>query len=253
MRKLLISTAVIALFTLPVSAWAQPDHDHEHGGGGAAPQAQGHGGGAAPQARGAPPGGGNHGGGDRGGGPHPQPGPNPTYSRGPNGGNPGRPAMTSNPGYSRGPNGSTGFNRPATTGNPAYTRGPNGGGNFQPQSTSNMAGRPGPGGGFNRPGGNDGPRHDFHSFGDYHQNFTAQRHFHAGAYQRPQGWYSHHWVFGEYLPALFWAQNYWLADYVDFGLPPPPYGAVWVRNGNDALLIDQDTGEIITVEYDVFY
>ena len=34
---------------------------------------------------------------------------------------------------------------------------------------------------------------------------------------------------------------------------PPPYGAVWVRVDHDALLIDEDTGEIITVAYDVFY
>ncbi|HEX4026319.1 MAG TPA: RcnB family protein [Rhizomicrobium sp.] len=236
MRKLLISAAAIALFTLPLSlsAAAQPDHDRGHEGGGQAPQAP-HGG---------PLGGGHpeHGGGA----PHPQPGPNAAPNRG---GNSGRPAMTSNPGYSRGPTGG-GFNHPAPAANPAYTRGPTGGGNFHAQNTPHMAGRPGPG---NRPGGNGGGRHDFHGFVDFHQNFDAQRHFHAGAYRRPQGWYSHHWVFGETLPALFWARDYWLTDYVDFGLPPPPYGAVWVRNGNDALLIDQDTGEIITVEYGVFY
>jgi hypothetical protein len=126
--------------------------------------------------------------------------------------------MTTNPAYSRGPNGG-GFNHPAPAANPAYTRGPNGGGNFN-QGGPNMAGRPG---GNGNPGGNHGAaggRHDFHSFGDYHQNFTAQRHFHAGAYRRPQGWYSHRWVFGETLPAIFWARDYWLSDYVDFGLPP---------------------------------
>lgn len=33
----------------------------------------------------------------------------------------------------------------------------------------------------------------------------------------------------------------------------PPYGAIWVRVGNDALLVDRDSGEVITVQYDVFY
>ena len=33
----------------------------------------------------------------------------------------------------------------------------------------------------------------------------------------------------------------------------PPYGAIWVRVGDDALLIDQYTGEIIEVDYGVFY
>jgi Ni/Co efflux regulator RcnB len=39
---------------------------------------------------------------------------------------------------------------------------------------------------------------------------------------------------------------------VPFGLAPPPYGYEWVRNGDDALLIDTNTGEILQVEYDVF-
>lgn len=128
-----------------------------------------------------------------------------------------------------------------------------------------MAGRPGgnfdhgrPGGnfdrggqGFNRGGANG--RHDFHGFGDFHQNFNAPRHFHVGGYRRPPGWYPHRWSFGEFLPAAFWARDYWLTDYMDYALPPPPFGAIWVRVGDDALLIDQDTGEIITVEYGVFY
>ena len=259
MRKLLISAALIALFA--ASGFAQ-DHDRGHGGGehgGGAPQ-----GGPAPQGpQGGPLGGGHF---DHGGGGAPRGAPNPTLSRGPNGGgfdhhdsnptysrgpNGGRfDRRDSNPTYSRGPNGG-GFDR-HDSGNPAYTRGPNGG--FQ--NTPNMAGRPG--GDFNRGGqgfnhGGPGGRHDFRGFGDFHQNFNAPRHFHAGAYRRPPGWYPHRWVFGEFLPSAFWARDYWLMDYVDFGLPPPPYGAVWVRYGDDALLIDEDTGEIITVEYGVFY
>ena len=35
-------------------------------------------------------------------------------------------------------------------------------------------------------------------------------------------------------------------------MPPPP-GTVWVRYGRDALLIDRYTGEVIQVEYSVFY
>ena len=35
-------------------------------------------------------------------------------------------------------------------------------------------------------------------------------------------------------------------------MPPPP-DAVWVRYGDDALLIDRYTGEVIQVEYGVFY
>jgi Ni/Co efflux regulator RcnB len=48
-------------------------------------------------------------------------------------------------------------------------------------------------------------------------------------------------------------RDYWLVDFAIYDLPPPPFGAVWVRVGFDALLIDDETGEIITVAYDVFY
>ena len=181
---------------------------------------------------------------------------NPGYNRGPNGGDSGRPTMTSNPGYSRGPNGG-GFNRPEPS-NPAYTRGPNGGGNFHSSGEPNMAGRPGGnfdhgGPGFAHGGPGAGSRHDFRGFTDFHQNFRATQRFHAGDYRRPPGWYPHRWVFGEFLPTAFWGRDYWLMDFMDFGLPPPPPYAVWVRYGYDALLIDQDSGEIITVEYGVFY
>lgn len=103
------------------------------------------------------------------------------------------------------------------------------------------------------PGFNNRPRRDYSSFRNYHQNFRSGRRFHAGVYHRPPGWTYRRWTFGQILPSLFWAQQYWLNDYISYDLPPPPYGAVWIRYGNDALLIDRDTGEIITVEYDVFY
>jgi len=98
-----------------------------------------------------------------------------------------------------------------------------------------------------------GPRHDFSGFRDYHRSFHVSRRFYAPAYRRPSGWYEHRWSFGAFLPTAFWVRDYWLIDFADYDLPPPPYGAVWVRVGPDALLVDQDTGEIITVAYDVFY
>ena len=114
---------------------------------------------------------------------------------------------------------------------------------------------------FNRDGRTDyrrgvtygGPRHDFSGFRDYHRNFNVTRRFNLPYYRRPAGWYEHRWTFGEFLPAAFWARDYWLVDFQAYDLPPPPYGAVWVRVGNDALLVDEDSGEIITVAYGVFY
>ncbi len=116
-------------------------------------------------------------------------------------------------------------------------------------------------GDFNRDGRTDyrrgasygGPRHDFSGFRDYHRTFNAPRRFRAPYYRRPAGWYDHRWSFGEFLPSAFWARDYWLIDFDIYDLPPPPYGAVWVRVGNDALLVDEESGEIITVAYGIFY
>ena len=116
-------------------------------------------------------------------------------------------------------------------------------------------GPPAPGGVFH---GYDGvEQRDAHgNAGDrrgFGMEMRSARRFNHGGYQRPQGWYAHRWVHGEILPPLFWAQDYWLLDYWLFGLSPPPYGYVWVRDGSDALLIDRATGEIEEVIYGAFY
>ncbi len=48
-------------------------------------------------------------------------------------------------------------------------------------------------------------------------------------------------------------RDYWIGNYVSFGLIGPPDGYQWVRVGDDALLVDVDTGEVLQVEYGVFY
>lgn len=104
---------------------------------------------------------------------------------------------------------------------------------------------------YRRPG--YGPRRDYSGFRDYHRGYNSSRRFRAPSYRRPAGWYDRRWTFGEILPGLFWSSTYWLNDFDVYDLPPPPYGTVWVRNYNDALLVDRDTGEIISVRYGVFY
>ena len=87
----------------------------------------------------------------------------------------------------------------------------------------------------------------------YEHNFHAENRFHYGYYRRPYGWYYRRWSYGEYLPQIFWSQDYWLTDWWLFDLPIPPYGYEWVRYGDDALLINIYTGQILEVEYGVFY
>ncbi len=87
----------------------------------------------------------------------------------------------------------------------------------------------------------------------YRKAFDSPNHYHYGDYHGPAGYSYHRWNYGDNLPREYWAQNYWIGNFLNFGLIAPPDGYVWVRYGPDAVLIDEDTGEIIQVEYGVFY
>ena len=88
---------------------------------------------------------------------------------------------------------------------------------------------------------------------NFHRNFNAPRRFHADAYLQPQGYQYRHWGYGERLPQIYFMRNYWIMDFLMYGLDEPPPGYVWVRYGPDALLIDQYDGEIVEVVYGVYY
>lgn len=83
--------------------------------------------------------------------------------------------------------------------------------------------------------------------------YRAEHRYDVRPYVRPRGWYHRDWVLGDILPVLFWTRSYWIISYWLYDLPIPPVGCIWVRYGNDALLIDRQTGEVIQVIYDIFY
>jgi Ni/Co efflux regulator RcnB len=85
------------------------------------------------------------------------------------------------------------------------------------------------------------------------RNLQAPKHFHGGNYNAPQGYQYRHWSYGERLPRGYFVRDYWIGDFLMFGLFAPPSYLVWVRVGDDALLIDRDSGEIVQVRYGVFY
>jgi Ni/Co efflux regulator RcnB len=86
----------------------------------------------------------------------------------------------------------------------------------------------------------------------YQHNFQAARSFHIGPYHRPAHWAAHHWAYGQILPRGYWAPEYLLADYWLFGLEVPPGGYEWVRDDDDAILVNIGNGEIMQVEYGAF-
>ena len=88
--------------------------------------------------------------------------------------------------------------------------------------------------------------------GAYNHNFQAARTFHIGPYHPPRGWSAHTWAYGQILPRAYWAAPYLIGDYWLFALEVPPAGYEWVRDGDDAILVNTGTGEILQVEYGVF-
>lgn len=76
-------------------------------------------------------------------------------------------------------------------------------------------------------------------------------HWH-GAWTPQPGYYDHHWTFGEILPAGWFAPQFWIVDYYDFDLPPPPLGYAWVRVGPDALLVNLTNGTVVEAVYGLF-
>ena len=76
---------------------------------------------------------------------------------------------------------------------------------------------------------------------------------HAAAFRYPAGYGYRHWVRGQLLPVVFLSPVYFYTDFVILGLEPPPYGYRWIRFGPDLLLVNIRTGEIMDVEYGVFY
>jgi Ni/Co efflux regulator RcnB len=160
-------------------------------------------------------------------------------------------------GYSRGPGGyvaPNGAQGGQSRGNQFQTQGGQGqGGQFRGGAANGFAG--------NVRGGAPGAGHQLrardqgrasYQAGAVPQQFRAQQRFHSSWNNRPNGWYSRRWAFGEFLPWGWFAPSYYL-DYEDYALMPPPVGCEWVREGNDAVLVNVWTGEVLSVAYGVFW
>lgn len=81
---------------------------------------------------------------------------------------------------------------------------------------------------------------------------NATRHFRGPAWHPPAGYAYRRYTIGARLEPAFFARDYWLTDYATYDLIAPPDGYTWVRFGPDALLIDEDSGEVVRVVYGIF-
>jgi Ni/Co efflux regulator RcnB len=94
------------------------------------------------------------------------------------------------------------------------------------------------------------PRYDERRYPHF---FSFQQRFRLPYYVAPFGYYDYEWGYGDYLPWGWYGPNYWLENWWDFGLPPPPIGCEWVRVGRDAVLIDTFDGRVLSVARLLFW
>jgi Ni/Co efflux regulator RcnB len=87
----------------------------------------------------------------------------------------------------------------------------------------------------------------------FHRVFRAPHRYRVGVWHAPRGFAYRRFSIGERIPAVLLAAEFFLTGYDAYGLEVPPDGYIWVRDGNDAVLVDQETGEVVEVVYDVFY
>jgi Ni/Co efflux regulator RcnB len=92
----------------------------------------------------------------------------------------------------------------------------------------------------------------YYSASRFQARYVAVRRFHFVGGGYPGGWYARAWVFGDVLPIGWYAPGFYL-DYGNYGLPLPPIGCEWVREGPDAVLVDVWTGQVLSVYSGVFY
>jgi len=84
-----------------------------------------------------------------------------------------------------------------------------------------------------------------------HSYYASQR-YRAGAYRYPSGWQLRSWVFGDLMPRGWFTRDYYINS-MSYGLPRAPIGTEWVRNHDDALLVDVWTGRVLAVYHNLFW
>ena len=90
-------------------------------------------------------------------------------------------------------------------------------------------------------------------FRTYHRNYDAPRRFRVDQYRWDRGHSYRRYGYGQQLPSYYYGRSFWISSFLLYGLFAPPSGLIWVRYGPDALLIDQETGEIVQVRYNMFF
>jgi len=76
----------------------------------------------------------------------------------------------------------------------------------------------------------------------YHGNAFAP--VRSAPYHWPSGQSYQRYARGMFLPRAYWAPNYFVADYADYGLDAPAAGYSWIQYGTDMLQISLSDGQV---------
>ncbi len=90
-------------------------------------------------------------------------------------------------------------------------------------------------------------REDWRDYRRSHRNV-----YHRSAYVAPRGYRYRRVTVGANLDRAFWGSRYRIGNYATYRLPYPGRNRVYVRYGNDVLLINARNGRVIRV-YDRFF
>ena len=89
-------------------------------------------------------------------------------------------------------------------------------------------------------------------YAQYRKTVTSKKHYDAAAFTPPSGYTYTRFAVGDHVPGALINGHVALNDYQNYALETPPSGLAWIRNGQDALLIDGNTGEVIQADYGLF-
>jgi Ni/Co efflux regulator RcnB len=89
-------------------------------------------------------------------------------------------------------------------------------------------------------------------YAQYRKTVTSTKHYDAGAFTAPSGYTYSRFAVGDHVPSMLLGGTVALTDFSTYQLTSPPAGTIWIRDGRDALLVDQSNGEVIQAQYSLF-
>ena len=90
------------------------------------------------------------------------------------------------------------------------------------------------------------------AYGNYRKTVTSTKRYDAAAFVAPSGFTYRRFAVGDHVPSVLLGDSVVLNNYSEYALMSPPSGLTWIRDGQDALLVDVRTGEVIQADYDMF-